>query len=227
MHQDLMKKLTQQLDDLIAKYGGNQIWKSDSRQRGERTDLAVVSEMAAQTQSAAERIGGRDSVYHRQASTIFEKGQFESQPKMLLGVLKALREDVANGHLQTVGELIHAAVFGDFLDQAEHLLGEGYKTPAAVIAGVSLETHLRKLCDKHSIPTEAADSKGKLKPKKADTMNAELTKAKVYSGGDQKQVTAWLDKRNDAAHGKDKHVTDPEIRLMIDGIRNFITRHPA
>ncbi len=37
---------------------------------------------------------------------------------------------------------------------AEHLLDEGYKDAATVIAGSSLEPHLRQLCQKSGIPTE-------------------------------------------------------------------------
>ena len=46
------------------------------------------------------------------------------------------------------------------------------------------------------------DGQGNLRPKKTDRMNSELTKAEAYSKLDQKSVTAWLDLRNKAAHGK-------------------------
>ncbi len=37
---------------------------------------------------------------------------------------------------------------------AEYLLKEGYKDPAAVITGSTLEEHLRKLCIKNGIDIE-------------------------------------------------------------------------
>ncbi len=43
----------------------------------------------------------------------------------------------------------------------------------------------------------------------------------------QKNVTAWLDLRNKAAHGEYGKYEADQVGLMIDGIRDFITRHPA
>ena len=114
------------------------------------------------------------------------------------------------------------------MGQAERLLeNEPSTTAAAVIAGVSLETHLRALCQKHGIDTDITNDKGNLKPKKADAMNADLTKTRVYQGDIQKDVSAWLGKRNKAAHGRDTDATKKEIQLMIEGIRYFQRRYPA
>ena len=52
-------------------------------------------------------------------------------------------------------------------------------------------------------------------------------KAKVYEKLDQKNVTAWLDLRNKAAHGEYEKYGGPQVGLMIAGIRDFLTRHPA
>ena len=103
------------------------------------------------------------------------------------------------------------------------MYSEGYKDPAAVIAGSVLEEHLRKLCDKNSIPT----AKPTGEPKKAEAINAELAGANIYSKGDQKNVTAWLDLRNKAAHGKYAEYTKEQVALLIQSIRDFITRNPA
>ena len=58
-------------------------------------------------------------------------------------------------------------------------------------------------------------------------MNAELAKARVYGGNDQKQVVAWADIRNDAAHAHYDNYTAPQVSLMIQGIRDFMARNPA
>jgi hypothetical protein len=104
------------------------------------------------------------------------------------GMLQALRDDYESGYLQSVVELVHADLFADFLDMADHLIQQGYKDPAAVVAGSVLEEHLRKLCDKHGIDVLKADGT----PKKADALNSELAGAGAYSKLDQKSVTAWL-----------------------------------
>jgi hypothetical protein len=115
--------------------------------------------------------------------------------------------------MQSVTERVHAYRFSDFLEMAQHLSSEGYKDAAAVLAGSVLEEHLRKLCDKNGL--SVTDANGK--PLKADRINADLKGANVYSGLDQKQVTAWLDLRNKAAHGHYTEYTQPQVDLMISG----------
>ncbi|MDX6610131.1 MAG: hypothetical protein QOF85_2056 [Solirubrobacterales bacterium] len=88
-------------------------------------------------------------------------------------------------------------MFADFLEMANHLLGEGYKDAAAVIAGSTLEGHLRTLAEKLGLPT----SNDVGEPLKAARLNEDLRKAEAYEKNDQKAVTAWLGIRNDAAHG--------------------------
>lgn len=58
-------------------------------------------------------------------------------------------------------------------------------------------------------------------------MNADLAGANVYSKLDQKNVTAWLDLRNKAAHGKYGEYTKEQVALLIQSVRDFITRNPA
>jgi hypothetical protein len=61
---------------------------------------------------------------------------------------------------------------------AEYLQQEGYKDPAAVMAGGVLEEHLRKLCGKHGVTVSP-------KPK-LDSMNSDLAKAGAYNKNDQR-----------------------------------------
>jgi len=69
-----------------------------------------------------------------------------------------------------------------------------------VMTGSVLEERLRQLCGKAGIETTYLKD-GVQRPKKADLLNSELAKQSVYKAIDQKQVTAWLAIRNDAAHG--------------------------
>jgi hypothetical protein len=140
-----------------------------------------------------------------------------------VGALEALRKDYEEGHLASLPELIHADLFGDFLEMATYLLDGGYKDAAAVIAGSTLEGHLRRLGEKSSI--EITDGEGR--PLKADRLNADLVKAQAYEKTDQKAITAWLGLRNDAAHGDYEKYEAAQVSLMIAGIRDFIRRKPA
>src|SRR5688572_29560554 len=110
---------------------------------------------------------------------------------------------------------------------ANYLLSERYKDAAAVMAGGALEQHIKRLTPKHGVPLTSADKNGLPVPRRAQTLNDELYKAGAYLVGDQKQVTAWLDLRNDAAHANYGKYTDKQVGLLIAGIRDFITRVPA
>lgn len=143
------------------------------------------------------------------------------------GILKAFLEDVKNGYLISYRELINAGIFSDFADTAEYLLDENYKDAAAVIIGSVLEEHLRKLCVKANISLEENSPDGTGRPKKADVLNAELRKAEVYLLTQQKSITGWLHIRNLAAHGKYGEYQHDEVKLMLQGIRQFISTFPA
>lgn len=185
-----------------------------------------VQEITTLACAVIKRLAPPGSVYLDHMESVFtntlhslSRSKDEEVEFRLQGVLRALRADYHAGRLQTFQELIHADLFSDFLEMAEYLLQEGYKDPAAVIAGGVLEEHLRKLCGKHgvTIPAKA----------KFDTMNADLAKTKTYNKNDQKQVTAWAGLRNDAAHGSYKNYSDSEVKSMVAGVRDFISRNPA
>jgi hypothetical protein len=125
--------------------------------------------------------------------------------------------------MQNAIELIHADLFSDFLDMVDHLLGEGFKDPAAVVAGSVLEGHLRQLAPKHGV--SVVDGKGQ--NKKADLVNSELAAAGAYGKGDQKSITAWLHIRNSAAHGNYGDYTKDQVVLLAQAVRNFTSRIPA
>lgn len=182
--------------------------------------------MAALMSAAITRLAPPGSQYLARMSDVLEvasKGVTSSTCTALQGILEALRSDYATGRLVGVAELIHADVFGDFLEMAAHLLGEGYKDAAVVIAGSTLEGHLRKLCDKHNVPTTEPTGA----PRKASTLNAELRKAGAYDLTDDKHVTAWLGLRNAAAHGDYSKYFAGQASLLIEGVRDFIRRRPA
>ena len=64
----------------------------------------------------------------------------------------------------------------------------------------------------HDSPKDDADV-----PLKAEALNAELAKAGVDTTSEQKNVTAWLGLRNDAAHGRYDAHNEAQVRLMLEG----------
>jgi len=149
--------------------------------------------------------------------------QDKSETETGRGILIAAKIEIDGGWLFTVKSLVSAEIFSDFLEMAEHLLQESYKDPAAVMTGSVLEEHLRQLCNREGIPVEV-EKAGRLSPKKADLLNADLANAAVYNKLDQKTVTSWLDLRNKAAHGRYTEYTKEQVALMYQGVANFISR---
>jgi hypothetical protein len=140
-----------------------------------------------------------------------------------VNILNQIKHEVENGWLTTVKQLVTAEVFSDFLEMAEHLLEEGYKDAAAVMIGSVLEEHLRQLCHNHKVDVFTLKGVDEV-PKKTDVLNADLKKAGAYGPLDQKQITAWLGLRNNAAHGKYSEYTVEQVTLVYQGVLDFITR---
>ncbi|MFG3347414.1 hypothetical protein ACGF1Z_20365 [Streptomyces sp. NPDC048018] len=214
-----IEDMVRQLDDLISKSDALMASPGWEYNNGATKDEAGI--LANRLEAAVTRLTPDGSVYSHQ----LKRGQGllpTSRLKHDYGVAVSLRDDLNAGWAATVVELVHADTFSDYLEMAEGLLAKGYKDAAAVITGSSLEVHVRALCTKNGVTTAVAG-----KPKKADTMNADLKKALVYDGLQQKQVTAWLDLRNKAAHGDYADYDNPQVRLFIDGVRAFMMKYPA
>lgn len=140
------------------------------------------------------------------------------------GILNSIKTEIEKGWLTTVKGLVSAEIFSDFLETAEYLLEQRYKDPAAVIVGSTLEEHLRQLCRKNNISVEDLKG-GKLIPKRADSLNNDLYAANIYNKLDQKNITAWLDLRNQAAHGHYSEYKQEQVDNMLKGVMEFMTRN--
>ena len=191
--------------------------------------LETKTALIGKCKAAVVRITGVNSEYNKEIERILEKQgvKLGSRLRQIIGITEALRDDLRNDFLKTLSELIHSEVFADYLEMATYLLSEGYKDASAVIIGSTLESHLKKICDKSGIDKSFLNSKGKEIHKKADTINSELCKLGVYNMTYQKQITAWLDLRNNAAHGKYSEYKDEEVKLMLSGINHFMIQFPA
>lgn len=175
--------------------------------------------------SAVRRIGGAGSSYSTEVDRLLKtRPLLHDHMTSIIGVAKALLDDLKAGYMRSLVEMVHGDIFGDFLEMAQHLCDSGYKDAAAVIAGSTLESHLRELCHKAGIPVEAAKAAGGVVPQKADTLNSDLASADVYGKLDQKNVTAWLGLRNKAAHGEYAEYSQEQVSILISSIREFVTR---
>jgi hypothetical protein len=183
-----------------------------------------VHKLRTLVRSAVLRIAGPASEYAKELVSIMEKNKHGIHYSVgpMVGVVEALCSDLEAGYLDSLSALLHGEVFADLLDMATHLLEEGYKDPAAVVTGAAIETHLRRLAESRGMSTEIEG-----RPKKTDLLNAELTKRGVYSRLDQKNITAWLDLRNRAAHGKFDEYSREQVVILLASVRDFMARNPA
>lgn len=211
-----------QLNSVITEY-------EEARSKSQYSDASDVisniqiTDLQTRCIAAIERIAGKHSIYFEQAIEISKKKtHVYNHVAEQIGVAKALLSDIENDYLISFEEIIHGDLFADYLEMSAHLEQNGYKDAAAVLAGSTLEAHLRQLCNKHGVATASGT-----KTKKADALNAELVNAQAYTKSDQKSVTAWLGIRNNAAHGNYNEYTRDQVKLLIDSIRDFIRRNPA
>jgi hypothetical protein len=136
----------------------------------------------------------------------------------------AVRAELEGGWFATTKGLVSAEIFADFIEMATFLVAEKYKDAGAVIVGSVLEEHLRQLCLKNGIEV-SFEKNGVVVQKKADRLNGDLAGAQVYNKLEQKSVTAWLDLRNKAAHGKYDEYGQQQVELMLQGVTDFMARN--
>ena len=159
----MTKMFEQQLADIITEFD----------ELSARSTMADLSDVLTRTEvvnlrtrcmAAIVRASGPSSTYSVSAAESRKrKANDYYSLRREVGIASALLSDIRNGYLISFEELLHGDVFGDYLEMASHLLKSGYKDAAAVLAGGTLEVHIRKMCDKHNINTSLGG-----KPRKTD-----------------------------------------------------------
>ena len=213
--------LVNRVDELLTM--GEEVLASRRRSDfGEFIDSGLMSGFRSASLSFVERVYGST---HPHFSEIKEgaDGSRPSDANKCIAILRAIRSEIEGGWLFSIKGLITAEVFADFIEMAEHLLDAGYKDPAAVMCGGVLEEHLRQLCLKNGIET-VIPRDGKEIPKKADVLNADLSRAEIYSKLDQKMITGGLDLRNKAAHGHYGEYTADQVKNLLSSVTEFMAR---
>jgi len=154
---------------------------------------------------------------------------YDGHLKNLVSRLKGLKDDFANGFLSDLSLQIEAEVAADYMGQAEQLLAEGQTgqydhVPAAVLAGAVLEKGLRTLCDKQTPPIATTEGG---KPLTMNPLIEKLKKAGLFNELKAKQLRAWADIRNAAAHGEFDNFARTDVESMIKGVNDFLATHMA
>ena len=163
--------------------------------------------------SLLQQVFGRESVHYvafKEHLSNFHQS-YEAGFRNLQAVLLAAKDDYQGGYIFSIRGLVKAEVLVHAMTQALELLDAGYKDPACVLVGVSLEVTIKELAERQA-----------LSPAKLEVLNAGLCKAGTYNLAKQKQVTAWADLRNKAAHGTWGAYSSEDVRDMHRGVERFI-----
>ena len=220
-----------QIDSVLSDY--EKLWGLILEEMGDHEYSWAPSEesvrLVATLRNALHNAAPPGSTYHDDTRRVMSThAQYEAERiPQLKGLLEAVRADYAEERLGNALELIHADLFSDMLEGANYLLGENWTAAAAVMARAVLEQHLRELCRKHGIPTEVKKPNGKIRKLMIEDMNRELRRKDIYANNTLKDVTAWADVGNAAAHGESDRYKKENVALMLQGIGTFIKQFPA
>lgn len=177
-------------------------------------DGQLFSEWQAQSVVCLAQVFGEQHGYTPRFEESTKGGALGSSARHGLGILRAALEDVEQGHLATIQQLAAGDIFSDFLEQADHLLSNGYSAPAASLAGAVLENGLRSIAQRNNITIKSRDN--------LSALNQRLAEAGVHNRLRQKQIAVWIDVRNAADHGHFDDLREPDVAELIRGVRDLL-----
>lgn len=194
-------------------------------------DPGPTAQWAANAQSALESIFPAGHPVMKRWTEAMSKGQqskqnfygMTGQMDALRGIFDAGHAQIKAGRVRGLVASIQARTNEELLEQADQLLADKYLVAATVIAGGALETHLRHLCERNQLASWKGE--GTIN-KYNDAIAQERNNGhEIFSSTDTNMIKGWGSARNEAAHapGEFKR-TDAEVRMMIDGIRQFMAR---
>jgi hypothetical protein len=216
-----MRDIAEQLEKLIER--GEEIISQPKRikQSGHVFDVVDHEKSISwgvTTLTLLSSIFQKNSDLYQKATKYFENLSHLGAALSIQGVLRAALDCWNNNYHLDIKEAVASEVFSDFFEMAESMLGKPYHpaTAASLVGGV-LEEHLRGMCKRREIPVK----KDSGKEKSLGSLNEDLSKAGAYNAVKKKQIEAWTNLRNDAAHGKFEQVEEDDVRRMLEGVKSF------
>ena len=205
------------LDALIEK--GNQVLQTSRPNPPNhigptRVDGSLYNEWRSQSLTLIADLLGQDHTYFRSFQEQVGSHSYTQHARAGVGIVRALREDVANGYLVSVSNLVSAEIFTDFLEMARHLLENGYKDPAASLGGAVLEDGLRRLASNYGLKIRDRED--------ISSLNSKCAQKSIYTRLTQKKIQVWTEVRNHADHGQFTNYTASDVRTMLEGVASFL-----
>ena len=162
-------------------------------------------------------IAGKKSIFY----TSFPHKYVDYKPMTFAGamshylsVLKALKEELDGAYLQGIESLVTRDMLSTILEEAKILMRAKYKDAAAVYCRVVLETAVKRFSDKNKITYAKNDKLGAISEK--------LKTRGLLTLPEWRQIQAWTDVGNSAAHGKFADYSEIDVQNMLNGIETFI-----
>lgn len=143
------------------------------------------------------------------------RNRFKADIEQQKGILLAI-PNVIDMLALDMATLVTADLISGELNQARHLLENGFIRPAGAIAGVALEAHLKLLHDQSGLNYEIADT--------INPLAKRLRQADKITLGDEKKCIAMADTRNKYDHKSKQEPTPEEVTELIDDVDRFVKR---
>ncbi len=168
-----------------------------------------------------------ESAYFRQVRDEINQLTAQSCSK-LIEYVRALDKSYRAGIFDSVVQAVELEITTDYMTQAENLLsgagaGQFAHVPAAVLAGAVLEDRLRRLCQRQHPPISMM--RGNNQKKALNDFIDDLKRVGVYNEVKAKQLRAWADIRNAAAHGEFDKFSRADVDQMIPAIKTFLAEY--
>eukprot|EP00362_Geleiidae_sp_MMETSP1317_P000739 CAMPEP_0201283612 /NCGR_PEP_ID=MMETSP1317-20130820/30264_1 /ASSEMBLY_ACC=CAM_ASM_000770 /TAXON_ID=187299 /ORGANISM="Undescribed Undescribed, Strain Undescribed" /LENGTH=144 /DNA_ID=CAMNT_0047600487 /DNA_START=45 /DNA_END=476 /DNA_ORIENTATION=+ len=123
-------------------------------------DSGKLAGVRASVLSFIARVYDKEHCYYSEFD-MATNSNLESETQKGYAILLSIQNEIEDGLIFSVKQLVSAEIFSDFLEMAEHLLEQDYKDAAAVMIGSVLEGNLRQLCLENGV---------EIKSKKGDNL---------------------------------------------------------
>ncbi len=130
-------------------------------------------------------------------------------------ILSSVLDIIDNKIFNIKGE-IEYNTFMNELEAASHLLKNNFVRAAGALAGVSLENHLKIVCQNH--PEITVNQKDTL-----SVYNEKLKKAEIIEESIWRKIQYLSDIRNKCDHSKKTEPQKDEVQELIDGTKKIIS----
>ena len=148
---------------------------------------------------------------------IKDEGLKEFNVESSLGLLKSALDNLENGYLEQINNIIKNEIFNNLLEEAKYFIyKKNHKDIGALLLRIVLENNIKRISKNNNI---------KIENTKTSNLNDELKKENFYSQTQWRQIQVWLDIGNEAHHGNFNKYKMEEVKNFYIGLEQFIINY--